>query len=417
MNGNQKMKVSLKILRSLFIFIVIGSLFFTGGYIYGRNGYQTSIKRLPDIQITRDVPEDKDLDFSLFWRVWDTLHTKYFDQEKINDAELVYGAIGGMVAAVGDPYTVFLPPSDNKVVQEDLQGSFEGVGIQIGFKGTQLAVIAPLPSSPAEKAGIKAGDYIINIKDEARNIDMGTMGVNLQDAVQAIRGPSGSKVSLTLLREDIAEPIEVEIAREAINIPSVVIDYLGDDSSVAHIKVLKFSGETLAEWETAVVDLLKKPDVTGIVLDVRNNPGGFMQGSIELASDFLEIGDNVVVEEDYSGTKQEFRVDKIGRLKNFNLVVLINQGSASASEILAGALRDNKKTKLIGDTTFGKGTIQEPQQINGGSGLHITIARWITPSGYWVNDQGLKPDIEIEDNEETEEDEQLQEAIKIVKGL
>lgn len=407
-------KVPLRILRSLFVLIIVGSLFFTGGYIFGREGYKTSVKKLPNVQITRDLPADKeDLDFSLFWRVWDTVHTKYYDKGKITDSELVYGAIQGMVSAVGDPYTVFLPPEENKVVQEDLQGTFEGVGIQIGFKRSQLAVIAPLPSSPAEKAGIRAGDFIINIKDEAKSIDMGTVGVNLEEAVRAIRGRAGTKVTLTLLREEVTEPIVVEIAREAINVPSVVVDYVGENKSIAHIRLLKFSGETIGEWEKAVIEILKTPNLSGIVLDVRNNPGGYLQGAVELSSDFLETGDVVVVEEDYTDSRQEYRVEKLGRLRGQKLVVLVNEGSASASEILAGALRDNKRAQLVGDTTFGKGTIQEPQQINGGAGLHITIARWLTPSGTWVNDGGLKPDIEIEDNQDTQDDEQLQKAIEL----
>ena len=417
MNNMSFPKIPLRLLRNIFVFIFFASLFFTSGYLFGKQGFETEIQQFPKVSISRELPPaNKNLDFNLFWRVWDTVHTKYFDKEKIKDADLVYGAIQGMVAAVGDPYTVFLPPSENKLVQEDLQGSFEGVGIQIGFKGSQLAVIAPLAGSPAERVGVKAGDFIIHIKDEKRNIDMGTIGINLEEAVRAIRGPAGTHVALTLLRKDVEEPIVLEVTREAIDVPSIVVDYVGKDRTIAHIKLLKFSGETLSEWEDKVVELLTNPDLSGIILDLRNNPGGFLQGAVELASDFLNTSDVVVKEEDYTSQTQEYRVEKLGRLRSQKMVVLVNQGSASASEILAGALRDKRGVKLVGEVTFGKGTIQEPQQINDGAGLHITIARWLTPSGFWVNEVGLKPDVEVEDKEETEEDEQLLEALRLLES-
>jgi carboxyl-terminal processing protease len=322
-----------------------------------------------------------------------------------------------MVAAVGDPYTVFLTPSNNKVVQEDLQGSFDGIGIQIGFKGTQLAVIAPLPGSPAEKAGVEAGDLIVGIRDEKKNIDTGTVGITLPDAVQMIRGEKGTSVELALLREGEDELIVIEITRDSIEVPSVVLEYVGEQENIAHIKVLKFGGETKAEWDNAVIDALTKKDLRGIILDVRNNPGGYLQGAVELGTDFLEVGSVVVVEETYAGEKNKFKVEDLGRLRNQKTIVLVNKGSASASEILAGALRDDRGIILVGEKTFGKGTIQEPQQINNGAGLHITIARWLTPDGIWVDQEGLTPDHELEDNPDTEEDEQLEKAIELINNI
>lgn len=406
-------------IRKVFIVAIALSITFSSGYFLGNIGFKASIKAFPQVSINRQLPPQKEnLDFSLFWRVWDTLEAKYFDKTKLIPSQMVYGAIKGMVSSLEDPYTIFLPPEENKIVQEDLQGSFEGVGIQIGFKGAQLAVIAPLPGSPAEKAGVRAGDFIIGIKDEAKNLERGTVAISLPDAVQAIRGEKGTKVSLTLLREGVDEPIVVSITRDAIDVASVIVEYLPKDSesqaTIAHVKLLKFSGETLSEWEQTVIELLKKSDLTGVIVDVRNNPGGFLQGAVEVASDFLETGDVVVIEEDNTGKKQEYRVEKLGRLRNEKVIVLVNQGSASASEIFAGALKDHGRARIVGDTTFGKGTIQEPQQINGNAGLHITIARWLTPDGFWVNGVGLKPDVEIKDNEETEEDEQLLEAVKLL---
>jgi carboxyl-terminal processing protease len=409
-------KITLLSLRKVLIILVLSAAVFTGGYGLGREGYKADIKKFPKVTITREIPVNKqELNFSLFWRVWDTLAAKYFDKSKLNPAVMVYGAIEGMVSAIGDPYTVFLEPLENKVVQEDLNGSFEGIGIQIGFKGTQLAVIAPLPDSPAEKAGVKAGDFIIGIYDEGKNIERGTVGISLPEAVQAIRGKAGTKVTLTLLREGQAEPITVEIARKELNVPTLILTYVGEGGAVAHIKLLKFGGETESEWQKAVREISRKEEVTAVILDVRNNPGGYLQGAVDVASEFLKTGLVVVSEERSDGTKNDFKVERIGLLLNRPLVVLVNGGSASASEILAGALRDVRGVKLVGEKTFGKGTIQEPLQLEGGSGLHVTIARWITPSGFWVNEKGLTPDFVVEDDPDTAGDEQLEKAIELLR--
>lgn len=399
--------------KGLFIFIIALGLF-SSGYLLGYKGETIKDDIPQQVIITRDKPQGKgDLDFDLFWKVWDTLDTKYFDQSKLVPSDMVYGAIKGMVAAIGDPYTIFLPPVENKVVQEDLQGSFEGVGIQIGFKGSRLAVVSPLPGSPAEIAGVKAGDFIIGIKDTEKQIDRGTVGITLPEAVQIIRGPAGSTVTLILIRGESEDPLVTDIVRSSIEVPSIQVSYVGENETIANVRLIKFSGDTLEEWENVIIELLKKKDLQGIIIDVRNNPGGYLQGAVDLASEFLDTGTLVVKEEGSSGIDKEFKVERIGRLKNQKVVILINGGSASASEILAGALRDQKEIQLVGQTSFGKGTIQESQQVDSGAGLHLTIARWLTPSGFWVNEGGLVPDIEVEDNPETEEDEQLQKAIEL----
>jgi carboxyl-terminal processing protease len=408
-------KLNIFILRKFVVSIVVCIFIFIGGYYLGRQGFEASFEDISEIKITREVPPDKDVDFANFWKVWDTLTLDYFDKTRLNPQLMVYGAIKGMVQAIGDPYTVFLPPSENKVVQEDLQGSFEGIGIQIGFRRTQLAVIAPLPDSPAETAGVKAGDLIIGIEDKDKNLEVSTAGMSLPDAVQIIRGPKGSKIILTLLRDDTDEPIVVEITRSEINVPSVILSFEGENKDIAHIKLLKFAGETNGEWEKAVKEIVvEKP--SGIVLDLRNNPGGYLQGSVDVAGEFLANNTLVTYEERSNGSKNEFKTDRFPRLANIPLVILVNKGSASASEILAGALREQAKTTIVGETTFGKGTIQEPKQINGGAGLHITIARWLTPKGNWVNEKGLEPDITIEDKEDTDIDEQFEKAVEILRS-
>ncbi len=407
-------KISLKKLRTVILIIVIIGTSASTGYFIGRKGFLASFSRFPIVTISRQTPPEKNVDFSLFWRVWDSLDENYYDKTKIVDSEMVYGAIKGMVSAIGDPYTIFLPPSENRVVQEDLSGSFEGVGIQIGFKGGQLVVIAPLPNSPAEEEGVQAGDFIVGIKDELKDIDRGTVGITLPEAVRAIRGPAGTTVTLSLLRNGSEDLVVVDVVRKSIDIPSIILTFKGEDENIAHIKILKFVGETESEWEEAVIEIIKKPYVEGVVLDLRNNPGGYLQSSVDIASEFLQSGSVVVTEASANGEKYDFMVERIGRLLSMPTVVLVNEGSASASEILAGALRDVRNIQLVGEVTFGKGTIQEPQQLNTGAGLHVTVSKWLTPSGFWVNEGGLEPDIIIADDVETSEDEQLQEAIKLL---
>jgi carboxyl-terminal processing protease len=390
---------------------------FGGGYFLGSQGYKLNLKSFREIKVERQLPPDKsNIDFSLFWKVWDTLSAKYFDKTKLDTRNMIYGAISGMVSGVGDPYTVFLPPEESKVVAEDLSGSFEGVGIEIGFIGTQLAVISPLPGSPAEAAGAKPGDLILGIKDEAKGVDRGTGGMNRNEAVQIIRGKAGTPVTLTLMREGSASPFEITIVRAKIDVPSVVTAYVGDNGSVAHVRILKFGAETENEWNKAVREILKKQEVKSMILDVRSNPGGYLQAAVDIVSEFVKTGSIGVIEERGDGTKIEFKTERLGLLTNMPVVVLINKGSASASEILAGAMRDLKQSKLIGETSFGKGTIQEPINLDSGTRLHITIAKWLTPNGTWVHEKGLTPDIEVKDNAETKEDEQILKAIEILKN-
>jgi carboxyl-terminal processing protease len=406
-----RVKLGFSKVRNFIVGILVFAFVFGGGYYLGVQGYKAEVTKALNVTLSREVPPDKNVDFSLFWQVWDTLSAKYFDKGKLVPEKMVYGAITGMVSALGDPYTMFLPPTQNKVADEDLSGSFEGVGIEIGYRAARLAVVSPLPDSPAEKAGVKPRDYIVHIKDEKKNIDIGTDGINLPDAVAAIRGSAGTTVTLTLVREGETTPIVVDLVREKLNVPSVVLDYVGDSKDVAHLKVSKFGAETGGEWDKAVNEILGKKEIRGLVVDLRNNPGGYLQASVDLASDFVPMNTTIVVQENGDGSKSEFKSTRLGKLTKYKVAVLINGGSASASEILAGALRDQKHFKLIGERTFGKGTIQEPLEIRGGSGLHITTAKWLTPNGTWIHDKGLDPDVKIEAKDTDTTDMQLQAAI------
>jgi carboxyl-terminal processing protease len=404
-----------KLLRNLTIGVLLVVVSFGFGYTTGNAGFIIGLKDLPHVHITREAPV-RDLNFNLFWTVWDQMHTSYFDKTKLNDAQMIYGAIKGMVASVGDPYTVFLTPSVNKISEDDLSGNFDGIGIQIGYRNQQLAVIAPLPETPAEKSGIKAGDYIVGIKDPARGVELSTNGISLPEAVKAIRGQAGSSVQLTLVRDGQDKPFEVSVVRANIDVPSVTLKFIGKNEKIAHLKVSKFGAETKQEWDQAVTKILATKELKGIVLDLRNNPGGYLQSAIELASEFVPRGTTVVIQEMSGGQEEYGKTEVSGKLQDKHVVILINKGSASASEILSGALRDQKQIQLIGDTSFGKGTVQEPKQLDDGTGIHVTIARWLTPSKYWVHDKGLEPDVKVSDDANTVEDEQLNKAIEVLEN-
>ncbi len=410
-------KISLMSARRIIISLFFILIVFALGYKIGYSGIRIEpLTGDPRVTISRSVPVNN-LDFSLFWQVWDTINSSYYDKSKIQPANLVYGAIKGMVAAVGDPYTLFLPPSDNKISQEDLQGNFSGVGIQIGYKGTNLAVMSSLPGTPAEKAGLKGGDLIVGIKDDNKKINKSTTDMTLPEAVEAIRGEAGTKVTLAILRSGTDKPSTIDLVREKINVPSVTVSYVGDNESIAQIKLLKFGGETTIEWQKAISQITSKSSVKGIILDLRNNPGGYLQAAVDLAGEFLPRGSVAVIEDKGGDNKTNYSTTKeIGAFVNAKVVVLVNGGSASASEILAGALRDDRKIMLIGEKTFGKGTIQEPQDLPGGAGLHITIAKWLTPSGFWVNEKGLDPNTEVKEDPNSKDDVVLQKAIEVLKS-
>jgi carboxyl-terminal processing protease len=389
------MRASFIKVRNVFISIIFLVGIFGAGYYFGLNGYKAEVQKSLNVTISREVPPEKDVDFNLFWQVWDLLLQKYYDKNKLVPVQMVEGAISGMVSALGDPYTMFLPAKTNKIVDDDLKGKLEGVGIEIGYKSTNLAVISPLSGSPAEKAGVRAGDLILRIKDEKKNVDIDTAGISISDAVNNIRGTAGTTVTLTLFREGKDKPFTVDIVRDTINIPSVAMEWVGD-KNIAHVKILKFGAETVSEWDKAVREITDKKDVKGIILDVRNDPGGYLQAAIDIASDFVKNDTTVVIQENGDLTRHEFKSTRLPRLLGYKVVILVNGGSASASEILSGALRDQAKVKLIGDKSFGKGTIQEPVEISGGAGLHVTVAKWLTPNGTWVHGKGLEPDIVID---------------------
>lgn len=364
--------------------------------------------------INKEPPKHITVDFKLFWDTWDLVSRSYLDKKAIDQNKLFYGAISGMVSALGDPYTVFLPPQQQKFSKEELNGSFEGVGIQLGFnEEKRLVVVAPLSGTPAQKAGLLAGDQIVKIDDKD------TTNITLPEAVNLIRGEKGTEITLTIFREGDTDTKEVTLVRDTIVVRSVEVEYKqslpsGDGKKVAVVKLSRFGERTQDEWNEVVNELLAA-NSEALVLDLRNNPGGLLEGAVFIGSEFLE-GGNVVLQEDSEGQQIAFKVTRAGKLIRLPMSVLINKGSASASEIVAGALQDRNRAKLVGKKSFGKGTIQEARDLENGTGIHITVAKWLTPNGRWVNDtQGLEPDVKVEaDKEDVSKDPQLEKAIELL---
>jgi len=407
-----KVKLSLRQVRVGALILALLLISFGVGFKLGKSDTD---RRVP-VFVDRNQPNSKKtIDMGLYWQVWDKLNETYLIKEDFKPQEMVWGAIRGMTAALGDPYTVFLPPEQNKATMEELNGTFEGVGIQLGFKEDRLAVIAPLSGMPAEAMGVKAGDLILHIKDEEKGIDVDTTDMSLPEAVKIIRGKKGTQVELTLLHDNQTETSVVNITRGTIVIKSVDLKWVGDDERTAHLILSRFGGRTDQEWRDAVREIENR-NPEGIILDLRNNPGGYLQGAVEYAGEFLDVNKIVVKQENAQNKIETYSVSRKGNLKNYPLVVLINGGSASSSEILAGALRDHGRAKLVGTKSFGKGTVQEAIDLGDGAGLHVTTAKWLLPSGLWINEsEGLDPDIQVEsDLENGDEDKQLQKALEVL---
>lgn len=357
--------------------------------------------------------ELKKFDFNLFWETLDQVQTKYIDKEKMDSKSLYYGAIKGMVSSLDDPYTFFLTPEENRQSKLDLEGKFEGIGAQLGLKEGRITIIAPLKNSPAVKAGVRAGDFIVKVDDKPTN------DWTLPEAVSHIRGEKGTKVKLTLERSE--KEFDVSITRDQIVVESVETEFMNE---VAYVKVNQFGENTNTEWDEAVKQVQSRYNsgqVKGMVLDLRNNPGGYLESSVYLAGEFLKKGDLVVKQESTVTKSRDYYAQRTGKLTDIPLVVLINKGSASASEILAGSLRDNKKTILVGEKSFGKGSVQEAIDLSDNAGLHVTVAKWILPGGDWINGKGIEPTIKVENdidenNTITEDtDRQLQRALQEIR--
>ena len=387
-------------MKNKFVITIIGAiLIFLVAFYVGQNS------------VVCKVCAPEDVDMSLLWEAWHEIEQNYVDPN-FDYQKMVYGAISGMIGSLDDPYTTFFDPEETKGFLEDVNGKFEGIGAEIGIRDDQLQVIAPIEGTPAERAGLRPGDKIIKIDDTV------AVDITIEEAVTLIRGDKGTEVTLTIMRDGWDSTKEFKIKRAVIIVPSIKMELLEDN--IAYIKLYHFSENSDRDFSKAALDILNS-SAKKIILDLRSNPGGYLERAQDIAGWFLERG-QVVVAEDF-GVKEDkeyYLAEGNSKFADYPVVVLINEGSASASEILAATLRDNRNIQLIGETSFGKGSVQTLHNLTDGSSLKITIAKWLTPNGNLIAGKGLDPDINVEITEDdwtNERDPQLDKAIEIIREI
>ena len=329
--------------------------------------------------------EPKNVDLDIFWETWHTLEANFLDQDKLSESEQIYGAAKGLVRSLEDPYTVFMTPKENEEFETSISGEFQGIGAEIAIRKDQLTVVAPLRESPAELAGLRSGDIIYKIDDKS------AYGISIEKALTKIRGPKGEKVTLTVLREDEKKPIDIVIVRDNIILKSVEWELKED---VGVITISQFGNNVVKEFREIVSTLLLE-NPKGIIVDLRNNGGGLLDASIKIMNEFMK--DMVVVKTKGRkfGDTADLMSGKGGAFLDTPLIVLVNGGSASASEIFVGAVQDHRRGLVLGEKTFGKGSVQNVIPLSGGASLKVTIAEWLTPEGRSIHEVGIRPDEEV----------------------
>lgn len=386
-----------------------------GSYLVGlQKGEQRLSSAASELE-GNNLDRPSDVDFSAFWKAWNLINEKYVPAsttaEQVSDEEKVYGAIQGLASSLEDPYTVFFPPVEAEIFESDIRGNFEGVGMEVLAQGGAVTVIAPLKNSPAERAGMHAGDRIIRINDEA------TAGLSTEDAVSMIRGPRGTTVRLTVVRDGVKEPFDISIERAIIDIPTINTQVL--PGGVFKIDLYSFSLNSPNLFRGALREFILSGN-DKLILDLRGNPGGYLEAAIDMSSWFLPSS-QVVVREDFGGRKEERAYRSRGYdifTDELKFVILVDKGSASASEILAGALQEHGKAIVVGETTFGKGSVQELVDITSDTSLKLTVARWLTPNGVSISEKGVVPDHIVERTAEDRaagRDPQLAKALEILR--
>ena len=391
---------------ALAIFFVV-IFFILGVYVGDRN--RPEIDKVIGIS-GKETQVTTQADFSPFWKVWNIMSEKSPTISNISDQNKVYGAIAGLVSSLNDPYSVFFKPDEAKSFEEQIAGNFDGIGMEVGVKDKVLTVIAPLKDTPAYKAGIKPGDKILKIDKTV------TTNLNVEDAIKLIRGQKGTIVTLTILRDPSQQPKEIQIIRDTINIPTLDTEARKDGIFV--IKLYSFDANSANLFRNAMKQFVDSGD-NKLLLDLRGNPGGYLDAAVDMASWFLK-GDKVVVTEDYGKNKSP----DVFRSKGYDIftdklkfVILIDGGSASASEILAGAMQDNGRAKLVGAQSFGKGSVQEVIDVTPDTILKITVAKWLTPNGTSISAKGLTPDYPVEITQkdlDAKVDPQLNKAVELL---
>lgn len=381
--------------------VMVGKTWYVKKQITSANG---SVQIDKVLNLNRAI-NHSDLNFSQFWDVWDKVKSRYVKQPT-KDVDMFYGAIQGMVGSLGDPYSMYFPPQAAEDFAKDLSGELEGIGAEIGVKNNQLVVVAPLPDTPAEKAGLRPGDKILYIDKES------TFGMDVNTAVSKIRGKANTKVTLTITRDGLSKSAEVTITRLKINIPSILFSV--KPNNIAYLRVMQFNDDTTSQLNKYIKQIQVRGS-KGIILDLRNNPGGYLDAAVDMASQWVTSGP-VVSEKGMEGQNNEHATQGQHFLAGIKTIILVNKGSASASEIVAGALQDTRNAVLIGEQTYGKGSVQDFETFPDGSALKLTVAEWFTPNGRNINKEGVKPDIEIKEDWEKEkigEDAVLSKALEL----
>src|ERR1035437_660970 len=388
--------------------VLLVALFFGLGIYIGYHNYP-EINKVTGIS-GKETQVATQADFSPFWKVWNTINEKYPTASKTTDQDRVYGAISGLIGSLNDPYSVFFTPDEAKSFQDEIAGNFDGRGMEVGMKDKVLTVIAPLKDPPAYRADIKSGDKILKIDTTV------TTGLSIDEAIKLIRGPKGTTVTLTIFREGNKEPMEIKIVRDTINIPTLDTELRKDGIFV--IKLYSFDANSANLFRNAMKQFVDSGS-DKLLLDLRGNPGGYLDAAVDMASWFLK-GGKTVVTEDYGNNK----APEIFRSKGYDIfndklkfVILMDGGSASASEILAGAMQDNGRAKLVGAQSFGKGSVQEVIDVTPNTILKITVARWLTPNGTSISEKGLTPDYPVEITQkdfDAKVDPQLNKAVELL---
>ncbi len=402
-NNNQPKKTGKgKAIAAFFIVIA-----FFVGFAVGQNEIRINAGKL---EINKGP--SRSADYNLLWDALDLLNSKFVDKNHLDQKNLLYGAVKGLIAAAGDPYSVFFDPDESKEFAEELKGSFEGIGAYLGVKDNDLVIIAPIEGSPAARAGLLASDIIVTIDGES------TIGIAVDEAASKIKGKAGTTVSLGILHPGSKQVQDITITRDTIKIPSVKFsDKTVGDKKIAVVTMNRFGEDTEGLFQHDV-DLILSGGYDGIILDLRNNPGGYLDASVSIASNWIDSGQVVVKEVNYAGAVKDYNASGLSRLKGIKTMVLVNGGSASASEILAGALQDYKVATLIGEKTFGKGSVQELQDLSADTSIKITVAKWHTPLDRSIDKNGLEPDIKIErpaEENTPEKDSQMDKALEMFK--
>ena len=387
--------------------VLIG-VFFSGAYLGYENRPQ--IEKIKSVLNKEDATMITPVDFDAFWNVWKLIESKYVTNGQLDRQEMVWGGISGLVSSLDDPYSVFFPPKEAELFESSVRGDFEGVGMEIGIRDDMLTVVAPLKGTPADKAGIKSGDNILKIGDII------TSDLAIDEAVNLIRGERGTKVALTIFRKGEGDPFVIEVTRDVIEIP--VLETKRENGGIFVISLYNFSARSEVAFRSALREMIESGS-TKLIIDLRGNVGGYLESAVDIASWFLPLGDIVAREKFGTGEETLYKSKGYDIFDKLPLVILVDGGTASASEILAGALREHDKTVLVGQKTYGKGSVQELMDIYKGSSLKLTIANWLTPNGISISQNGLDPDFNVELTKEDIEagrDPQFEKALELLAG-